>query len=499
MKKSVSVVAIALLLILSTSGLSACSNSNNASKSSAPEEITAYFLAPQAKDLQKVNDAVNKITEKDINVKVNLVYYDWDSYADKTKLALSAGNAGDVMFTAAWNNYATFVGQQAFEPLDSLLSKYGKDIKKNIEPTYLKGPIIGGKLYAIPTNKDMASEWGVVINKALATKYNMDFSKVTKPEDLEPFLQTIKEKEPGIVPFLADQGMNVLSFAYDYYSSQNAGISILGIPRMGSTKVVNLLDDSQITDLIKVSREFYIKGYTNSDAATAKQGDKDDYKRNQKAFMWVEQLKPGKAEEETSTYGYALLQQNAFPSVKQSVTTSDLCNSMLSIPKSSTHKEAAMKFINELYANKDVQNLLAWGIEGTNYVKTSDGKLDYPTGQDAKSDGYTGIYQWAMGGNQLSNYLWKTESADKWTKMNAWNKAADISPLVGYNLESSKIENQIAAVTNVNAQYWNAISTGSVDLASKVSAYRAGLKTAGIDDIIKECQTQIDAFVKAKK
>lgn len=505
MKKLKSIVSISLSMLIASSALFGCSKSTatssatglNASTSGgAVEEITTYWLGPVNKETNLVQDEVNKILGKDINVKVNLVFYNWDSYQDKTKLALSSGSAGDVMFTAAWNNYATFVGQQAFAPLDDLLEQYGQDIKAKIDPAYLTAAKVSGKLYAIPTNKDMASEWGVVVNKNLADKYKMDFSNVKSPKDLEPFLETIKQNEPDVTPFAASQDASISEFAYDWFSSQNAGIGVMGVPRLSPYKVISWFDDAKTKELMDISHEFYTKGYYNKDVLTCK--SVEDLKTNQKAFMWPEQLKPGKAGELCATYGYEFYQLPAYPDLKPTVTTAELTNSMLSIPNSSKHKEAAMKFINELFKNTEVQNLLAWGIEGKHYVKSSDGLLDYPEGVTAQTDGYTGIYQWTMGGSQLDDYLWKTEDKDKWTKMKAWNESAERSDLIGWQLDTTSIQNEISAISNVQNKYVRAIWDGVVTWDSTADKAKQALKTAGLDKVIEETQKQIDEFLKNK-
>ena len=42
-----------------------------------------------------------------------------------------------------------------------------------------------------------------------------------------------------------------------------------------------------------------------------------------------------------------------------------------------------MKFINELYTNADIINLLDWGVEGVHYEVQDDGTVDFPEGVTA--------------------------------------------------------------------------------------------------------------------
>ena len=54
--------------------------------------------------------------------------------------------------------------------------------------------------YAVPTNKEKVHNWGYLLKKDLVDKYDMDVSKITSIESLEPFLKIIKDNEPEITP-----------------------------------------------------------------------------------------------------------------------------------------------------------------------------------------------------------------------------------------------------------------------------------------------------------
>lgn len=46
------------------------------------------------------------------------------------------------------------------------------------------------------------TEIGWVFKKDLVEKYNFDYKSVQTLKDLEPYLETLKENEPGITPVL---------------------------------------------------------------------------------------------------------------------------------------------------------------------------------------------------------------------------------------------------------------------------------------------------------
>lgn len=486
-----------IFIMLLSMTLTGCGGKSSSSKGSG-KVIEAYFLAPKCKDLNLVQDEVNKILKDKIGATIKLNYLYWDSYEDKQKLLLAKGTGVDLMFAPSWYGFSNFVAQKAFLELDSLLDKYGKDITKNIPPAYLQAPRSGGKLYGIPTSKDMAGVGGLLANKELVDKYKFDLTSIKKPEDIEPMLKVIKEKEPGITPFLSTKGDQTSYFLQDFYENIVQANVPVGLKKVeGKPTVYNLSETPEYIEIVKLTESWYKKGYINSDVATLK--DATSYKNNKKAFMWGEQLKPGKDNEMKAQLGYDVVQINAHAGIRPFANTGDLTNSMFAIPRNAKNPEEAMKFINEMFCNKELKNLLSWGIEKKHYKKIGDNKIDFADGVTAKTSGYTGIPQWAMGGSQFLDYLWKTEDDKKWDKMKEFNESAIISPTVGWIFDQTKVKTEVSAVATVGKEHGEAIASGIVSYDTQYPKMKKALDSAGMDKILKEAQSQIDEFVKNKK
>ncbi len=487
----------------STEAQTSTQSSTSATESSTapkldPYELNCYFLAPQTKDLPLVQEEVNKLLTEKINATVKLNYFFWDSYQDKQKLVVASGEKIDVMFSPSWWGWSTFVAQKAWLDLDELLEKYGPDIKKNINPAYLKAPIIDGKLYAIPTNKDMFGVGGVLVNKALAEKYGFDFSNIKTPRDFEPMLQTIKEKEPGIVPFVSAQGDHASYFTQDAVVHISQTEVPVGYKKTdGEIKVVNLEETPEYVEIDKMSREWYNKGYINKDVATLK--DSMPVKKAQKAFMWAEQLKPGKNDEMKAQLGYDLIQVNAYKDIPYYATTGDLTNSMLVIPRTSKDPARAMMFINLLFSDKQIKNLLDWGIENKHYKKISENQIDFADGVTADNSGYTGIAQWAMGGDQFLDYLWANENPDKWKAMKAFNESAKPEKLLGWVFNPEPVKTEIATLATVGKNMGQPLHEGIVDYDQYYPKMKTSLEKAGMQKVCEEAQKQIDTFLASQK
>jgi putative aldouronate transport system substrate-binding protein len=463
-----------------------------------PYEINAYFLAPQCKDLSLVQEELNKLLKKKINATIKLNYYWWDSYQQKQQLAVTSGGKIDIMFSPSWWGFNDYVAKQAWLPLDDLLAKYGKDITENIAPAYLKAPIVNGKLYAIPTAKDMFGTGGFIFNKELIDKYNFDINSITKPEDIEPWLKTIKEKEPGIIPFLSTTGDQQQYLVQDWQINVGTVDVPVGYQKTDrNVKIVNLMETDISKRIYKLTRSWYQKGYINKDVATLQDGT--PIKKAKKVFAWAEQLKPGKADELKAQFGYDLVQANAWKDIQYYTTTPDLTNSQLVIPRTSGDPARAMMFINLLFSDKEIKNLLDWGIENKHYKKISDNQIDFADGVNADNSGYYGLAQWAMGGSQFLDYLWASESPDKWQKMKEFNDSARPMKIVGWTYDSSNVKSEMAALAPIGQNQGRPLSEGLVDYDTYYPKLKTSLEKAGIQKVIDDCQKSVNDFIAASK
>src|SRR5690625_998809 len=124
---------------------------------------------------------------------------DWGDYDEKMSVIISSGEPFDLSFTHG-GEYVQNALKGGFYPLDELLDSHGKDLKEVLDPAFIEGAKIDGKLYGIPSNKEVGGQTVYTFNKRLVEKYDFDIESIKSLEDLEPMLQTIKENESGITP-----------------------------------------------------------------------------------------------------------------------------------------------------------------------------------------------------------------------------------------------------------------------------------------------------------
>lgn len=108
--------------------------------------------------------------------------------------------------------------------------------------------------------------------------------------------------------------------------------------------------------------------------------------------------------------------------------------------------EAALKFLNLTYTDKDIVNLLIYGIEGRDYIMNDDGTVSYPEGEDSTTVPYTAQLSCGTLGNFFIMY--PTAGTDpaslEWEQKQ--NEEAKTSPAMGFTFDSSKLNTQYTAV-----------------------------------------------------
>lgn len=443
-------------------------------------------------DLQKVMDEANKyIAEKtDLNCTLEMHFFDYGAYPDKLQTIISSGEEYDICFTCSWaNDYVTQASKGAYVALNDeqdLLGKYAPKTKELLGDDFLAGSQIDGINYAIPANKEKAHQWGIVYLKDIADKYNMDLSGVKTLADLEPFFKQVKEGEGGnMYAFEALDGESPFRLLdFDTIGGANyPGV----VYNDDATTVFNELEAPETKEFFELMHKFYQAGYIRSDAATI-----TDYTVDQKAgkmFAATRSLKPGKAEEESKTFGHEYGQIGLTTPV---ISNRETMGSMEAVSITSKHPERALMLLELFNTDPEFNNIINFGIEGTHYVKNDDGSIS--SGPDAGK--YTLNLGWAMG-NQFINYLWDSEDPEKWAKFEQFNNEANVTHTLGFVFKADNVQTEIANCTNVWGQYVPSLETGSVDPNEVLPEAIEALKAAGADTIIAEKQAQLEAWQQA--
>lgn len=174
------------------------------------------------------------------------------------------------------------------------------------------------------------------------------------------------------------------------------------------------------------------------------------------------------------------------------LNTSNVQKFGLVLPTTCKEPEATMKFINLLYTNSEVMNLITWGIEGESY-EVADGVAQYIGDADALTSGFhNNDYKI---GNSFLCLPWSGSSSTFRDDALKVFKAALASNYLGLTIDTSGKDSLISAISAVSDEFHGQMC-GGFYTDELYQEYLEKLEAAGIDEYIVLYQESIDAFQK---
>lgn len=467
-------IALATTALVGATIFSGCSNTAT-SKNSDVVTLKWYTIGAEPKDLQLVEDEANKYLEEKIGVNIDMNFIDYGEYSQKLGVIINSGEAYDLAFTCSWaGDYLGNARKGAFLDLTSYLDTTGSEMKEAIDQRFWNGAEVDGGIYAVPNQKEISTAPMWVFTKEYVDKYNIPYTEIHSLEDLEPWLKLIKENEPGVTPLYITKG-----FSAPQYFEQL--VDPVGIEYDDTGLVVkNMFETDKMKSTLETLRKYYEAGYINADSATAQddksvkrfvtKGDGQPYAE----VLWSKDLKYDVvASQITDSY----------------ITNASTTGSMIAVSKNSKNPDKAVEFLNLLNTDEYIRNLLNYGIEGTHYESVNDKQIKLT---DKATDYSVGYYTL---GNLFITKVLDNEPETKWDEFREFNDAAKESAVLGFKFDTSKVTNEIAAINNVLEEFKSTIYSGSVDVDEYLDKLNKKLKDQGIDRVIEEMQTQLDAWV----
>ncbi len=490
-------VACGLAMLMTMTALTGCGGGSGAVNASGDEivELTWYQIGDAQKDAPEVLKKVNEYTEEKIGVRVNIINVSWGDFNQKMQVVINTGDDWDLCFTCSWaNNYLQNVQKGAFLALDDLLKSEGKGVYDSVDPKFWQAATVNGNIYGVPSEKEIGSVPMWVFTKEYVDKYDIPYEDIHTLEDLEPWLELIKENEPGVTPFY-------LTKDYSAPTYMDLIIDPVGIEYGDdSLTVKNVFETEKMQDTINTMRKYYQAGYINKDAATAT----DD--KSVKRFVTKGDGQPYAEIAWSQMLGYDVV---ATQIMDMKVTNTSARGALTAINKHSKHPEKAMEFINLVNTDEYLRNLLNYGIEGVHWErvavtdeekKACEGKryiydskvhLIEPACKDYSVPGY-------VQGGLFSTYVLDSEPLDKWAEFKEYNDASEAVPSFGFDFDLDPVSTEVAGFRNVLDEFGRSLYTGSVDPEEYIPKLMDKLDATGIDTVIEEMQNQIKAWKDAK-
>lgn len=494
-------LAVTLTMAILAGSLAGCgSNEDQSSQGSGDsasglEEVTLTWYIPgngPQTDTDKVEDAIYEYLKDDLNVRIDFVESDWGSYDDKVQMAIASQEEFDLCYTAHWsNNFYNNVSKNAFLELNDLLDEYGQDLKELIPEAGWEAATVDGNIYAVPNMQIWAYQGAIGVENSVLEQYNFDLTQVQSLKDMEPLFEQIKADNPDMYPIVNCGPAELLSNYQNTLGFEElAGTKVPGALEYGdeSMTVVNQFELPQVQEFFQMMYDWNQKGYFRSDSATVTD-DNMDIQIGKSVSKLTSTYKPGVETDTKAKTGKDFTYQQIGDA---HLSTSSITAALTAVSRTSKNPERAMMFLNRLNTDKELYNMVCFGIEGEHYTK--DGNYAIPVENSAYNPNQDWVY-----GNQFNALYREGQGEDDWARTEEINNSAEPSLALGFSFDSTPVQTQLASVSAVVDEYYSSLATGMVNPEEVLPEFLEKLEQAGSDELIAECQKQLDEWVEANK
>ncbi|MBO5656845.1 MAG: ABC transporter substrate-binding protein [Agathobacter sp.] len=435
--------------------------------------------------------AVNAISEPAINCKVDLQFVWISELNSKTQMGVAGDEKIDIIHVGTVQPLSSVVGSELLLDLNegNLLKNRGPKLVELFKDTMSAGYANGQQL-AVPSKIYTANARGIYYNKTMADSLGITIPEKMTFEEYDAFLTDVQGKLADDV-YAYYTGSGQLNYLYWLQPYSSFGTeSAYGIVMDGDTKVVNLYETEMFKDYCLKAFNWTQKGIQPGDStdSTAAQ----DYFAAGKLLTVVSTLSP----EQNATMSATGLSNGITVGftelVGATVTNSDITEYMWGIASNCERPDKAMDFLNLLYSNGDVANILRYGLEGKtfNFVDGSD-KIVAPNGA------YIPVFY--QGGNNAEMYIQAPNTEAYMDELVEFQAGANVSPLAGYMFNDADFQTEASVLNSTILEYLPRLQNGECESEAATIAlieeFVGKLKASGIEDVIAANQAQLDAYL----
>ncbi|MBD0382960.1 DUF3502 domain-containing protein [Paenibacillus sedimenti] len=549
MKKKLRVMTLLAVTTSLAVSMAACSSKDKTAGSSAAPGTTEPAASTAAKkldpvtlkvmlfgnkpaDMDKILAEFEKRTKDTLNIKLDIEFNPAADHKQKTKLKLAAGESIDLMFDAPWMNLNTHSTQGLYQELDKYFNNdQYPALKKAFAPEFLEANKINGHIYGIPLTNAFDDIPVVYIRKDLREKFGM--KPIQSYEDLQVYLDKVKEKEPNMIPFAGknDRGFfDMFGLEEKQTTTRLAPNRFLSSTIQGTGAYFNIAlsqDGKKVlgaTTLGDPAADFaqFPAPFNNPDHIYASFDKRVEWNKYLQKDVLNEKdpgvlFQSGKAAAGEGTInGFAegnTKLKKAVPNAEQEffvynskkrnmekggIGTEYKAWNDLVIPTTSKNADRTMKFLEWLFGTQENHDLFELGIEGTHWTKSGDKMYK----QTANTTNYIfPVYEltWnpAMSRINAENSPEALKYIEYQSKSDSYYKL----PLAGFTFNSEPVKNEIAKIQPKWATLEPILLSG-LDKNWKPSAEKMNkeLRDLGLEkvraELIKQAQEFLDKQAK---
>lgn len=484
-----------------------------------PVELIFYIRSNPIHDLDRIIEKANQIIETEIGAQLKLIPVEPLNYAEKMNVLINSDQTWDLCFTANWQRMNFYENAQigAYADLTELLPKLAPETYSRIPEKLWDGVKVNDRIYASVNYQQWgaAQRSGFRFRKDLVEETGFDWKSLKGKPTLEvlratgDFIGESLEKHPDMIGWETLATYNLFANGPLYWDMEEIGdVSLPGWIRYEEpTRVINQFETDEFMGFCQIMRDWYQKGYVRPDGATIQDATPD-----RKAAKFIAEFTtawPDSVDfpENQNTESMSMTKVNEAPCVVISNTRTILkagagSNTVVAVNSKSKNIEKAVELIELLNTNDELYKLITMGEEGIDYKydkngvwREIDGKYffdynEWQIGQSYSPDFNRSVYDKNEEGEKRKRAQQIVFDADR---------EAEESPLTGFVFDAAPVRTQITSCSVVIKEMIPVLTAGTLDPEIGVPEFLERLKKAGVDDIIREKQAQLDEWNASKR
>ena len=451
-------------------------------------EISWYVPAVlEGKDVQEVLDTANALLAERYGLKLNLNCVDNGNYNSKMQVMNAGREEYDLVFTSNWtNDFYKNVSNGVFYDISKDLPVYAPKLYESMSEAEKQAVTFDGGIYAVPNWQIQAKSTALLFDKERLESTGMTLDQINSLDDVTAYLRKVHEIAPDC---------NIISdfwSALTFYNGINEIVEE-GLPpaiyfnKDGKPQIINQYETQEFEDYVKLRHQWTAEGIaTNKYDPNVKASNKDV---RREPFA-VSIYKPGIEADYKKSVGYDVVGK---PFSEAVLSTAGINAALTGVSATSKHPQDAVRMLEVMHTDKEIYNLICWGIEGKHYNKISDNKIEITEGA-----GYSRIPNWEMA-SIANSYLLSSAADDVVEKTEEYNNSAKASPIIGMQFSVDNIATEMANCRTVVNEQLQMLELGLTDdVDAKLAKFREDLKISGVDSMIEELQKQLDEWWATK-
>lgn len=454
-------------------------------QSGEPTEIIWMVRNEEPKNFDSVMAAVNEKLLKEKNMTLDMRFIAPGDYDTKMQMAMAGGDEWDLCFTSHWaNNYVNAAGKGAYLELsEEMLNENAPNLMATIPENLWNGVKVNGNIYALMNYQAMYDQAGMMFLKSAVDEQGIDVTTVNSWESLN---KTIADLAAAYPDKYATRGGGVIN--HDLMLQDVPLSTIMNMPFLTydpeTNKVSNTLYFDRIQENLASAKEWKDKNYAPADAATIK--DEKTLLSQGQILSRYQRVKPGVDTALKNTYGNEWV---TVPMGDPYINTMAVQSTLTAVNVNSEHPEEAIQLYDYIFGDKEISNMLFYGLEGQDY--------ELVNGRVKKLEDCWSAPAWMLG-NQFNALLLEADVEGVWEETMKGNEEATLDPLFGFVPDRSSIETEMANCEAIWTEYKDILYYGLQDQSVAVPEMLDKMNKAGLEKVTAEIQNQVDEFLASK-